>query len=80
MNRKKVADVMRKEKIFSKSTKRYEETTNFKYYLPVYDNILNRDFKVAKPNMKIVSDATYIPTDEGWLYLASAMDRADAKS
>lgn len=33
-------------------------------------NILKREFSVSAPNKAWVSDITYIPTDEGWLYLA----------
>jgi len=65
---------MRKENIISKSSKKYKATTNSMHSLPVADNILNRDFSSARPNMKMVSDITYIPTDEGWLYVAAVMD------
>ena len=74
VNRKKVADIMRKEGIHSKSNKKYKATTNSKHHLPVYENKLNRDFVSAKPNMKMVSDITYIRTDEGWLYAAIVKD------
>lgn len=79
VNRKKVVEIMRKEEIFSKANKKYKATTNSKHHLPVYENILNRDFESAKPNMKMVSDITYIPTDEGWLYLAAVMDLCGRK-
>lgn len=79
VNRKKVADIMRKEGIHSKSNKKYKATTNSKHHLPVYENKLNRDFVSAKPNMKMVSDITYIRTDEGWLYLAAVMDLCGRK-
>ena len=79
VNRKRVSDIMRKEKIYSKSNKKYKATTNSSHGLPVADNILNRDFKSYSPNMKMVSDITYIPTDEGWLYLASVMDLCGRK-
>ncbi|WHY86804.1 IS3 family transposase [Neobacillus novalis] len=38
------------------------------------ENILDRQFKASKPNQLWVTDITYIPTNEGWLYLASVMD------
>ena len=79
VNHKKVASIMRKEKIISKSSKKYKATTNSKHSLPIADNILNRDFKAVKPNMKMVSDITYIPTDEGWLYVAAIMDLCGRK-
>lgn len=48
--------------------------TNSRHSLPVAENILDRDFKTDRPGQKMVSDITYIPTDEGWLYLAGVMD------
>ena len=37
-------------------------------------NLLKQDFKVALPNLTWVSDFTYVPTDEGWLYVCSFVD------
>ena len=37
-------------------------------------NLLRQDFKADKPNQKWVSDFTYVPTDEGWLYLCIFID------
>ena len=73
-SRGRVARIMRANGIRSKVTKKYKATTNSKHNLPVADNILNRDFTASKPNEKWVSDITYIPTREGWLYLAGVMD------
>jgi putative transposase len=42
--------------------------------LPIAPNLLERNFQVAAPNTAWVSDITYIPTDEGWLYLAGIKD------
>jgi len=42
--------------------------------LPIAANILNRDFYASNPNEKYVGDITYIPTGEGWLYLATVID------
>ena len=38
------------------------------------ENILGQQFKVAAPNKVWVSDITYVPTDEGWLYVAGHKD------
>lgn len=65
---------MRENGIQSKSHKKYKATTNSRHSLPVAENILNRDFAADRPGQKMVSDITYIPTDEGWLYLAGVMD------
>jgi hypothetical protein len=40
---------------------------------PVPD-LVDRDFTAAAPGTKLVGDITYIPTGEGWLYLATAID------
>ena len=58
----------------SKVVKKYKATTNSKHNLPVAENLLNRKFEAEYPNQKWVSDITYIPTDEGWLYLAGILD------
>jgi putative transposase len=49
-------------------------TFTSKHSYPVAPNILNQDFKATKPNQIWVADITYIPTDEGWLYLAAIVD------
>lgn len=49
-------------------------TTNSKHYYPVVPNLLNQNFAADKPNKKWVGDITYIPTDEGWLYMAGIED------
>ena len=54
--------------------RRFKATTDSGHRLPVADNILGQQFKVWRPNTVWVSDITYIPTDEGWLYLAGHKD------
>lgn len=66
--------IRRKLGIRCRQKKKFKVTTNSNHRLPVAENILNRQFKVSKPNKVWVSDITYIPTDEGWLYLAGHMD------
>lgn len=39
-----------------------------------FPNLLRQDFRVGLPNRTWVSDFTYIPTDEGWLYLCAFID------
>ena len=53
---------------------KFRATTDSNHGLPVAGNILNQQFKVYKPNAVWVSDITYVPTDEGWLYLAGHKD------
>jgi putative transposase len=57
-----------------KQKKKFKATTNSNHRLPVADNILNQQFKTDAPNKVWVSDITYIPTSEGWLYLAGHKD------
>jgi transposase InsO family protein len=57
-----------------KQKKRFKATTDSKHTLPVAENVLDQQFEVSGPNTAWVSDITYVPTDEGWLYLAGHKD------
>jgi putative transposase len=57
-----------------KQKRKFKATTDSKHKLPVAKNILGQQFKVYEPDMVWVSDITYVPTDEGWLYLAGHKD------
>lgn len=65
VNHKRVERIMRENGIQSKSHKKYKAKTNSSHNLPVVENILNREFTAVRPGQKMVSDITYIPTDEG---------------
>ena len=54
--------------------KKFKATTDSKHKLPVAENLLRQNFKVSQPDTVWVSDITYVPTDEGWLYLAGHKD------
>jgi len=69
-----VRRVMRQMGLYSRVKRKFVVTTDSNHNLPVADNLLGRDFIAAKPNQKWVADITYIPTKEGWLYLAGVMD------
>jgi len=60
--------------IYCKQKKKFKATTDSKHTLPVADNLLNQQFKATAPNKVWVTDLTYIPTEEGWLYLAGHKD------
>ena len=49
-------------------------TTDSRHGLPIAPNLIARDFTAAAPNRVWLADITYIPTAEGWLYLAAVMD------
>ena len=52
----------------------FRVTTNSKHDYPIAPNRLGRDFRVTRPDRIYVADISYIPTEEGWLYLATEMD------
>jgi transposase InsO family protein len=66
--------IRRKLGIRCKQKRKFKATTNSKHVLPIAENILGQQFKVAGPNKVWVSDITYVPTDEGWLYVAGHKD------
>ena len=74
VNHKRIERIMKEAGIRSKLAKKFKATTNSKHTLPVAENLLSRDFSAAKPNQKMVSDITYLWTEEGWLYIAGVMD------
>jgi len=59
--------------------KAYKATTNSKHNYSISPNLLKRNFSFNSLNQTWVGDITYIPTDEGWLYLAIVKDLCDKK-
>jgi putative transposase len=59
-----------------KQKRKFKATTNSKHNLPTVPNLLNQQFSPEAPGMVWGTDITYIPTDEGWLYLAGVKDFA----
>jgi putative transposase len=74
INRWKKRKLMREAFVTVRHRKKYKVTTDSNHQLPVFENQLNRQFTVAKPDQVYVSDITYIWTQEGWLYLAIVID------
>ena len=75
-----VAKLMHQRQIRSKVKRRFVvQTTDSHHPHPIAHNRLNRDFDQALPDRVWTSDITYIPTDEGWLYLAVVMDACSRK-
>ncbi len=72
--RDRVARLRRSANIETKRRKRFKTTTHSKYTLWIAPNRLEREFTVTKPNHVWVGDVTFIPTREGWLYLAVMID------
>ncbi len=69
-----VAMLMRRAKIQSKVHQAFVVTTDSRQTMKPAKNHLKRDFTAHQPNQKWVSDVTFIPTREGWLFLATIMD------
>jgi putative transposase len=74
IGKKRVERLMRDLEIQAVGKKKYKATTDSNHSKPVAENLLDRDFTPEKPNKYWVDDITYIPTAEGWLYLATIMD------
>jgi putative transposase len=75
LNRKTVARIMRESSIRSKVARKFKvRTTDSNHTHPVAPNVLDQEFTAEKPDAVWLCDITYIPTGEGWLYLAGVMD------
>jgi putative transposase len=57
-----------------KQKRKFKATTDSRHKLPVAENLLKQQFKAYEPDTVWVSDITYVPTNEGWLYLAGHKD------
>jgi transposase InsO family protein len=69
-----VAKLMRDHAIRAQTARTCRGTTDANHDLPVADNLLDRPFGPASPNEAGVADLTYLPTGEGWWYLAAVAD------
>lgn len=73
-SKNRVARLMRAADLCAKQTRRFRATTKRNKADRAAPNRLNRDFRAERPNQKWLGDITYIPTLEGWLYLAVILD------
>lgn len=74
ISRKRVERLMREASVYVKPKARFVVTTDSAHGLPVAPNLLEQDFTATAPNRRWVTDITYVPTDEGWLYVAAILD------
>ena len=65
---------MKQQNIRAKTKRKIKVTTDSKHSLPVAPNLLDRQFWADQPNQIWLADITYVPTREGWLYLATVLD------
>lgn len=76
-SRPRIARLMKKEGIQSQIRPKWVATTDSKHQLPVAPNRLDQEFTTDRLGQVWVSDITYIPSSQGWLYLTTVMDLAD---
>ena len=75
-----MADVMKERQIRAKGKKKFvPKTTDSVHQQPVAANVLDRQFDADLPDRKWAVDITYVPTGEGWLYLAGVIDLCSRK-
>lgn len=75
IHHKRIGRIMREHDLSSRKRRRFRVvTTDSKHAHLVAPNVLGRDFEATAPNQKWLADLTYVPTDEGWLYLALVLD------
>ncbi|HWL74755.1 MAG TPA: IS3 family transposase, partial [Burkholderiaceae bacterium] len=75
INHKRIGRLMREHDLRSRKRRAFRvRTTDSKHDYPIAPNILERDFAATAPDQKWLADMTYVPTAEGWLYLALVLD------
>jgi len=74
VGKKRVERLMKSAGIAVLPLRRFVTTTDSDHDQPIAPNLLEQDFSASAPNQRWVTDITYIPTDEGWLYVAAIMD------
>lgn len=74
ISRKRIARLMELAGLRCKIKRKFKVTTNSNHKLYIAPNLLQRQFHVTSPNRVWAGDITYIPTRNGWLYLATVMD------
>jgi len=73
-SRYRISKLMEAAGLACKTKRKFKVTTDSKHSLPIAPNLLQRQFAVTQPNRYWTGDITYIPTEEGWLYLAMVID------
>jgi putative transposase len=77
VGRRRVARLMREGGLaVARRRRRVPRTTDSRHDHPVAPNLLDRRFAADRPDTVWLADLSYIPTGEGWLYLAAIKDLA----
>ena len=74
VSRRRISRLMRQADLHCKTKRKFKRTTDSNHSLYVVPDRLKRNFNPAEPNSVWAGDITYIPTNEGFLYLATVMD------
>jgi transposase InsO family protein len=74
VNRKRVERIMRHHAIVGVTRRRRRSLTRPDQTVAPAPDLIGRDFTAARPGQRLVGDITYLPTAEGWLYLATVID------
>jgi transposase InsO family protein len=74
VGKKRVERLMRQKGLQGRRKRRFVHTTDSRHHHPIAANVLARRFDVDAPNRAWVGDVTFVPTAEGWLYLAVLLD------
>ena len=74
VSRRRIGRLMQEENLEVQTKRKFKVTTDSNHNKPIAPNLLKREFTVATPDTVYVGDITYIPTREGWLYLAVVLD------
>ena len=72
--RDRIARLRRQMGIRCRQKRKFIATTNSNHEFPVAENLLNQEFRPVAPLQIWATDITYVPTAEGWLYLAGIKD------
>jgi transposase InsO family protein len=79
-SRGRIERLMRRHGIRALARRRFRPaTTDSRHPWPIAPNLLRQQFIASAPNRVWLADITYVPTDEGWLYLAAVLDLATRK-
>ena len=74
VNRKRVERIMRERHIVGVTRRRRRSLTKQDMTATAAPDLIGRDFTAPAPGQRLVGDITYLPTQEGWLYLATTID------
>jgi putative transposase len=74
VGKKRIERLMHENGLEARQKRRFVHTTDSRHEYPIAPNLLDRQFDVDRVNQAWVGDVTYVPTAQGWLYLAVLLD------